>query len=202
MIMIAAIAVIAIACIGTAFVLMNQGNSDDPVDPVFPDLNDNVILIYFSATEVTDGVAKKIEDYLGCDTYRIEPVVPYTEEDLDRDNPDSRVSKENADPSFRPPIAGDKVDLSKYSTVILGFPIWYHREPQIIDTFLDTYDLSGKNVAPFCTSWHTGIAGALIRISTSEPDANMIKGCALPSGFTDDDIFNWLDSVGFIPANN
>ncbi|MBE6522290.1 MAG: flavodoxin [Thermoplasmata archaeon] len=198
-IVIAAVAVVA--CVAAAVIMMNGNNSDDPVDPVFPDLNENVILVYFSATEVTDGVAKKIQDYLGCDIYRIEPVIPYTKEDLNRDDPNSRVSKENADPNFRPAIAGNKIDLSRYSTVILGFPIWYHKEPKIIDSFLDIYDLSGLNIAPFCTSWSAGIAGALNRITTAEPNAHMEKSASFPSGFSEQEIYTWLDSVGFVPKN-
>lgn len=204
MLIVAVIAVVAIAIIGVAVVMMNQGGSDDPVgpvDPVFPDLNENVILIYFSATEVTDGVADKIVDYLGCDVYRIQPMDPYTTEDLQRDVPGSRVNKEHQDPTFRPAIAGDKIDLSEYSTIILGFPIWYHQEPQIIDTFLDLYDLSGKNIAPFCTSWSAGVANARINIAHAEPDANIIKGGQFPSGFEEKEIYDWLDSVGFIKKN-
>jgi flavodoxin len=199
-VLIAVVAVAVVACIAAAVVIMGNGSgSDDPVDPDFPDLNDNVILIYFSATEVTDGVAKKIQDYLGCDIYRIEPVIPYTPEDLQRDNPESRVSKEHADPNFRPAIAGVKIDLSKYSTVILGFPIWYHAEPQIIDSFLDIYDLSGLNIAPFCTSWGAGVANAVAKISKAEPNANMEKGAAFSSGYSDAEIYEWLNSVGFVP---
>lgn len=196
-VVIAAIAVVA--CVAVAVVLMNGNSSDDPVDPVdpvFPDLNEKVILVYFSATEVTDGVAHKIKDYLGCDMYRIEPVVPYTKEDLERDNPDSRVSKENKDPSFRPPIAGDKIDLSSYSTIVLGFPIWYHKEPQIVMTFLDQYDLSGKNIVPFCTSWSAGISGARADIMLNEPDAKVYAGGQFPSGYSEDSVYSWLDSIG------
>lgn len=201
-IVIAAVAVIA--CVAAAVILMNGNGSDDPVepvDPVFPDLNENVILVYFSATEVTDGVAQKMIDYLGCDSYRIVPLIPYTEEDLQRDVPGSRVNREHSDPSFRPAIEGEKIDLSKYSTIILGFPIWYHEEPQIIDTFLDTYDLSGKNVVPFCTSWSAGIANAKIRIANAEPDANVLKGTQFPTGFEEKEIYDWLDSTGFIKKN-
>jgi flavodoxin len=198
-VIIAAIAVV-VACVGAALFFMNNGgNSDTPVDPepVFPDLNENVLLMYFSATEVTAGVAETMSDYLGCDIVRIEPEVPYTPEDLQRDDPNSRVSKENQDPKCRPAIAGDKVDISKYSTIILGFPIWYHKEPKIIDTFLDAYDLSGKNVVPFCTSWSAGIAGAMANIGAAEPDAKVIYGTDFQADDPDEQITKWLDSIGF-----
>lgn len=198
-IVIAAVAVVT--CVAAAVIMMNGNNSDDPVDPVFPDLNENVILVYFSATEVTDGVAQKMIDYLGCECYRIVPQIPYTEEDLQRDVPGSRVNREHSDPSFRPAIEGEKIDLSKYSTILLGFPIWYHEEPQIIDTFLDTYDLSGKNVVPFCTSWSAGIANAKINIANAEPNANVLKGTQFPAGFEEKEIYEWLDSTGFIKKN-
>lgn len=193
----------AIACIAAAVMLMNGDKKDpEPVDPVFPDLNEKVIVVYFSATEVTEGVAEKIVDYLGCDSYRIEPVVPYTEEDLQRDVPGSRVNREHSDPTFRPAIVDEKKDFSAYSTIILGFPIWYHEEPQIIETFLDKYDLSGKNVVPFCTSWSAGIANAQINITKAEPDANVIKGGQFPSGFIEQQIYDWLDSTGFMKKQN
>ena len=202
-IIVIAVAIVAVvACIAATVMLMNGDKKDpEPVDPVFPDLNEKVIVVYFSATEVTEGVAEKIVDYLGCDSYRIEPVVPYTEEDLDRDNPKSRVSKEHADLNFRPPISGDRIDLSPYSTIVLGFPIWYHCEPQIIQTFLDAYDLGGKNIVPFCTSWSAGIAGAVININEAEPDAKILKGGQFPKGFDEAGIYTWLDSVGFVPKN-
>ena len=203
MVVVAVAIVAVVACVAAAVILMNN-NAKDPVgpdDPDFPDLNEKVILVYFSATGVTEDVAGKMIDYIGCDTYAIEPTIPYTKEDLQRDNPESRVNKEHSDPSFRPAIAGGKIDLSSYSTIILGFPIWYHEEPQIIKTFLDTYDLSGKNVAPFCTSWSAGIANAMINIKNAEPDANVIKGGQFPTGFDEKEIYDWLDSSGFTRKN-
>ena len=194
--------VVAIACIGAVVAIMNNngGSSDDPIppEPDFPDLNEKVLVMYFSATEVTAGVAETISEYLGCDIVRIEPEVPYTAEDLQRDDPNSRVSKENQDPECRPAIVGDKVDLSNYSTIILGFPIWYHKEPKIIDTFLDAYDLSGKNMVPFCTSWSAGIGGAMVNIGAAEPGAHVIYGTDFQAGCSDQEVYNWLDSVGFI----
>ncbi len=192
-----AIAVAVIIGIGAAVVIMNGNQETKPVEPDFPDLNEKVILMYFSATEVTDDVAKKIQKYLGCDIYRIEPKDPYSPEDLKRDDPTSRVNKEHQDPSFRPAIVGEKLDISSYSTVILGFPIWYHQEPQIIDTYLDMYDLSGKNVAPFCTSWSAGIANARINVSHAEPNANILQGGQFPTGYQESEIYEWLDKLGF-----
>ena len=201
MLIVAVVAIAIVACAAAAVIMMNGDKSDDPVDPVFPDLNDNVLIVYFSATEVTADLVDKMVDYLGYDTYRIEPVVPYTEEDLQRDVPGSRVNKEHSDPTFRPPIAGEKIDISKYSTILLGFPIWYHQEPQIIDTFLDTYDLSGMNVVPFCTSWSAGVANAQINIKNAEPGANVLKGNQFPTGYEDKEVYDWLDSVGFKKKN-
>ncbi len=196
----AIIAVIAVAVICVAgFVLMSQGGKEpDPVDPdpTFPDLNDKVLVVYFSATETTAGVAETITDYLGADSYRIVPEDPYTAEDLQRDTPGSRVNNENDDPDCRPAIAGEKIDISSYSTIMIGFPIWYHKEPKIIDTFLDLYDMSGKNIVPFCTSWAAGIAGAYGNIATAEPDANVIYGTDFQSDVTDEEIYEWLNTVG------
>ncbi len=195
------IAAVAIICIAGAIVLMQGGGDKDPVippepDPEFPDLNDKILVVYFSATETTAGFAEKIAEYLGADVYRIVPEIPYTAEDLQRDVPGSRVDLEDKDTNCRPAIAGEDIDLSGYSTIILGFPIWYHKEPKIVDTFLDNYDLSGKNLIPFCTSWSAGIAGATAKISVAEPKAKIISGTDFQSGDSDEIVFAWLESLG------
>ena len=193
---IAIVTVIAVAviCIA-AFVAFGQGEKKDP-EPVNPPVTgDKILVVYFSATGVTADVANEIADYLDAETYRIVPVQPYTNEDLDRDNPDCRAFKEDQDASCRPAIEGGKIDISEYSTILLGFPIWYKIEPKIILTFLDTYDLTGRTVIPFCTSWNTGIVNAEYYLKTEEPGANWIRGTDFQSNSTIEEIHQWVDSL-------
>ena len=111
-----------------------------------------VLVAYFSATNDTAKVAAELARAEGADLFEIKPEVPYTAADLDYTVKTSRSNVEMADPSCRPAISGKVADMSKYDAVFVGFPIWWGREPSIIDTFLEAYDFSGKKIIPFCTS--------------------------------------------------
>ena len=117
----------------------------------------NILVAVFSASGVTKKVGEEIARIAGADFYEIEPKELYTSEDLDWTNKKSRSSIEMNDPSARPEIAGSALDMSSYDTVIVGFPIWWGVAPRIIDTFLESYDFSGKKIAPFCTSGGSGV---------------------------------------------
>lgn len=119
-----------------------------------------VLVAYFSATNVTAKVAAELAKAEGADLFEIKPEVPYTAADLDYTVKTSRSNVEMADPSCRPAINGKVADMSKYDAVFVGFPIWWGREPSIIDTFLEAYDFSGKKIIPFCTSGGSDIAQA------------------------------------------
>ena len=115
------------------------------------------LVAVFSASGVTKKVGKEIARIAGADFYEIIPGEPYTAADLDWMNKKSRSSVEMNDPSARPAIAGDVPDMSSYETVIVGFPIWWGVAPRIIETFLESCDLSGKKIIPFCTSGGSGV---------------------------------------------
>ena len=120
----------------------------------------NVLVAVFSASGVTKRVGEEIARIAGADFYEIVPAEVYTSADLDWMNKKSRSSVEMNDPSARPAIAGDVPDMSSYDTVIVGFPIWWGVAPRIIETFLESCDLSGKKIIPFCTSGGSGnVAG-------------------------------------------
>ena len=114
-------------------------------------------MVYFSATGNTQAVAQTIADSLNADLYEIVPEDPYTEEDLDWNVADSRVNVEHEDPDFRPAIAGGVPDLSGYDTVFIGYPLWWRQAPNIVWNFVESSDLAGKTVIPFCTSMSDGI---------------------------------------------
>ena len=120
----------------------------------------SILVAYFSASagKVTEKMAEKLAKAVDGDLFEIKPEPTYTEADLDWTNPESRSSKEMKDnPSFRPPIA-EKVDnMDDYDTIFVGFPIWWYIAPTIINTFLESYDLSGKTIIPFASSGSSGI---------------------------------------------
>lgn len=113
---------------------------------------DDVMVVYFSQTGTTGGVARHIADITGADTWRIEAAEPYTAADLDYSNTQSRSSLEQNDPDARPEIKGSVPDLSKCRTIYLGYPIWWGQAPRVVYTFVESCNLSGKTVIPFCTS--------------------------------------------------
>ena len=116
-----------------------------------------VLVAVFSASGVTKRVGQEVARISGGDFFEIVPVEKYTNADLNYMNSRSRSSVEMNDPSARPEIAGRVDDMDSYDTLIIGFPIWWGVAPRIIETFLESYDLSGKAILPFCTSGGSGV---------------------------------------------
>jgi len=195
----AVIAVITLAVFcAAAYVALGTGNdTPDPVDPD-PELTGDSIVIYFSATGVTDELAVTIQGLTDSDIYRLVPTEEYTAEDLDRDNTECRAAKECRGDLPLPTISGEKIDLTGYDVVFLGFPIWYKEEPPMITSFLEIYDLSGKTVIPFSTSWGTGIANAQSNLERNVPGATWLKGANFTESFTAEEVENWLISIGYL----
>lgn len=117
----------------------------------------DVLVAYFSATGTTKGVAEKIASVTGGDLYEILPAEPYTSDDLDYNDSSSRSTIEQNDKSVRPEIGSEDISLAGYTTIYLGFPIWWGEEPRILDTFAEKYSFEGITVIPFCTSASSGI---------------------------------------------
>ena len=118
---------------------------------------DKVLVAVFSASGVTKRVGEEIARVSGGDFFEIVPEEKYTNADLNYMNSRSRSSVEMNDPSARPEIAGRVNNMDSYDTLIIGFPIWWGVAPRIIETFLESYDLSGKTIIPFCTSGGSGV---------------------------------------------
>lgn len=116
-----------------------------------------ILVAVFSASGVTKRVGEEIARIANADFYEIIPKDVYASADLDWMNKKSRSSIEMNDPSARPEIAGNALDMQAYDTVMIGFPIWWGVAPRIIDTFLESYDFSGKKLIPFCTSGGSGV---------------------------------------------
>lgn len=135
-----------------------------------------VLIAYFSASGVTKKLASTLAEATGGDLFEIVPAEPYTKADLNWMNPKSRSSVEMKDRSSRPAIVSNVDDMSSYDAVFVGFPVWWYREPSIIDTFVEAYDFSGKTIIPFATSGSSGIG------SSGENIAAIAKGAKVAAG--------------------
>ena len=134
------------------------------------------LIAYFSASGVTARAAKEMAAATGADLYEIRPAEPYTDADLNWMDKKSRSTIEMKDPACRPAIAGGVQDMAQYDTVLIGFPIWWYVEPRIVDTFLESYDFSGKTLIPFATSGGSGIGKAEKSLQAHCPAASWAKG--------------------------
>ena len=135
----------------------------------------NKLVAYFSASGVTAKVAEKLASALEADTYEIKPEVKYTKADLNWMNKKSRSSVEMNDKSFRPAIITGDVDVSGYDTIYLGFPIWWYVAPTVINTFLESYDFSGKKIILFATAGSSGFGDTAAELKPSAPNADIIE---------------------------
>ena len=153
------------------------------------------LVVYFSCTGNTKEVAEKISQITGADLYEIVPAEPYTAEDLNYNNDSCRANREMNDASARPEIGSNAVEISAYDTVYIGYPIWWGTMPRTINTFLDTYDLSGKTVMPFCTSGGSGVSKSVSDIRAQEPVADVRDGLRA-SGSSDSRIDEWVSRNG------
>ena len=150
------------------------------------------LVVYFSATGTTKGVAEQIASYTGADTYEITAAQPYTSDDLNYNDSDSRTTKEQNDKSVRPEISSEKLDLAGYDTIYIGYPIWWGEEPRIMDTFVESYDFSGKTMIPFCTSGGSGIGSSGDNLEENAGSGNWLEGERLSSS---SDIEEWINSL-------
>lgn len=115
------------------------------------------LVAYFSASGVTARVAKNLAGAADADLYEIRPAVPYTSADLNWMDKSSRSSVEMKDKSSRPELADTDADIASYDRIFVGFPIWWYTAPTIINTFLESYDFSGKTIILFATSGGSGL---------------------------------------------
>ena len=151
----------------------------------------NVLVAYFSASGVTKAIAEKIANENDYDLFEIVPEEIYTPEDLDWTDKNSRSTIEMNDKSFRPPIV-ESVDVSDYDTIVIGFPVWWYTAPTIINTFIESVDLSGKTIKAFCTSGGSGIDKCVSDLSNTYPELNFEKGLRLTGMESSDKIKEWI----------
>ncbi len=153
------------------------------------------LVAYFSASGTTAAVAKTLAEAAEADLYEIRPQTPYTRADLDWTNKRSRSSVEMNDKSFRPPLADKDAHVEDYDTVFLGFPIWWYVAPTIINTFLESYDFSGKTVILFATSGGSGFGKTAAGLKHSAPGAVIREGKLLNGRQSRESLAAWVNSL-------
>ena len=151
------------------------------------------LVAYFSASGVTAKVAETLAEAIGADIFEIEPKVPYTEADLNWMDKNARSTIEMNDPASRPEIAVKRDNMKDYDTIFVGFPIWWYVAPTITNTFLESYDLTGKTIIPFCTSGSSGIGSSAENLhSLCSESAVWEDGRRFGSGISKDEIADWI----------
>ena len=149
------------------------------------------LVAYFSASGVTKKLAINLAESIGADLFEIVPKQPYTRSDLNWINPKSRSSLEMKDRSARPDIASHVEDMDKYDVIFIGFPIWWYREPSIIDTFAQSYDFTGKKIVPFATSGTSGIGDSGKNIADIAKGADVEEGLRFKARASKDELREW-----------
>ena len=151
------------------------------------------LVAYFSASGNTAKAAKTLAEAAGADLYEIKPEVPYTQEDLDWNNPEARSSMEMKDKSSRPAIADKNANVEDYDVIFLGFPIWWYIAPTIINTFLESYDFSDKTIVLFSTSGGAWFGQAVEGLKSSVSDTTVIiEGKLLNGKIYEAELANWV----------
>lgn len=151
------------------------------------------LVAYFSASGVTAKVAERLSESIGADLHEITPKVRYTDADLDWRDKTSRSSIEMSNPASRPEIERIRDNMKDYDTIYLGFPIWWYIAPTIINTFLESYDLTGKTIVPFATSGGSGMGKTNELLLPSCPGAILAEGCVFKADISKQELVSWAE---------
>ena len=150
------------------------------------------LVVYFSATGTTKGVAEQIASIANADIYEITAAQPYSSDDLNWNDSGSRTTIEQNDKTVRPVIGSEQANLDGYDTIFIGYPIWWGEEPRIMDTFVESYDFTGKTMIPFCTSGGSGIGASGDNLKANAGTGNWLEGERLSSS---SDIEGWIKGL-------
>ncbi len=164
-------------------------------------INNKSLVLYFSATNNTEQIAKYISEITSSDILEIIPKDVYTNEDLDYNNNNSRANREQNDEKARPEIS-NKLDLENYDIIYLGYPIWWEEEPRIILTLLDNYNLKNKTIIPFCTSGGSGIELSVNNIRNYNNKLNVLDGKRFSSNSSKEEVITWINSLNINNNSN
>lgn len=171
-----------------------ENQSENEASAGTGDSGKNILIAYFSATNNTEGIANHLNEILDADLYEIVPETPYTSEDLNY-NTDCRANDEQNDASARPAVSGSVDNMEQYDVIFLGYPIWWGQAPKIIYTFLESYELSGKTIVPFCTSGSSNIGSSATNLHSLASGAAWLDGQRFGGGASASDVQSWVDSL-------
>lgn len=155
----------------------------------------NALVAYFSASGTTARAAKALASAAAADLYEIRPAVPYTRADLNWMDKRSRSSVEMNDRQSRPALADTDAPIDGHDVIFLGFPIWWYVAPTIINTFLESYDFSGKTIVPFATSGGSGLGKSADGLKSSAPGARILDGRLLNGRLDESDLSAWVKGL-------
>lgn len=156
----------------------------------------HILVVYFSATGTTKGVAEKLAEGLSADIYEIVPEEPYTDADLNYNDRRSRTSVETDDPSCRPAIVGELPELKNYDTILIGYPIWWGDVPRIVSNFVEHVDLTDKTLAVFFTSGGSGLGSSMKHLEQQAGAGRWLEGKRFSPRTTVEELKNWAASLG------
>ena len=159
-----------------------------------PEAHNKILVVCFSATGTTRGVAERIAALAGADFAEIIPAQPYTEEDLNYSDRDSRATAEQNDPDVRPALAED-IATDSYTTVFLGYPIWWGQAPRILSTFVESRDFTGITVIPFCTSGSSDIGQSDDVLAAQAGSGKWLQGRRFSGSASDDELQEWITEM-------
>ena len=151
-----------------------------------------ILIAYFSASGVTKKVAENMAKAAGADIFEIAPEKPYTRADLNWMDKQSRSTLEMKDRNCRPAMAA-KPDVSGYDVILVGFPVWWYREPSIIDTFMESADFTRKTVVPFCTSGGSGLGDSAANMQALASGAKVLDGKRFTQSASADELKKWAE---------
>ena len=155
----------------------------------------NALVAYFSASGTTAKAAKVLAKAAGADLYEIKPAVPYTRADLNWMDKGSRSSVEMNDKNPRPALADCDAPIDGHDVIFLGFPIWWYVAPTIINTFLESYDFTGKTIVLFATSGGSGLGRSASGLGSSAPGAKILDGRLLNGRLNEGDLKAWVSGL-------
>ena len=165
--------------------------------PAVESTGSSILVVYFSTDDTIRAAAYTVADALSADLFEIQPVEPYTADDLNYHNRQSRTSIEQNDPQARPAIASLPEDLRRYDTVILGYPIWWGQAPRILYSFVESADLSGKTIIPFCTSGSSGAGSSASNLQKLTGENTVwLDAKRISNGSSAEEIRVWAESLG------
>ena len=167
-----------------------------PTEEARIDTQPKILVAYFSATGTTKGIAQQLATGLGADLYEIVPETPYTSADLNYNDHSSRSSLETDDPDARPAISGTVENMGQYDVVLIGYPIWWGNAPRIMNTFVESYDFSGKTLAAFCTSGSSGFGSSDSTLRAAADTALWLEGTRFSGSASSEEILKWANGLG------